>query len=86
MSASTDTAAERQQEIIEAIAEAETSIAYHIDVALDALVYLGCFSQRWGSSVARNELCKAAAREAIRRVIADASVPAEARWLAERAQ
>lgn len=86
MSVTDTAAAERQQEIIEAIDEAETSIAYHIDVALDALVYLGAFSQHWGSSAARNALCKAAARAAIKRVIADASVPEEARWLVEQAQ
>ena len=71
----------RNQRIIDALDEAERTIAYRLDVALDTLVFERCFPPGFDGSKARTELCDRAARAAIAALLADAGVPGEARWL-----
>lgn len=80
-------AAERQQARVSSISEAiddlEAGIAYRIDSGLDELVRLGVFPSLWGSSGARNALCKRIAAMAVRELLEDGecALPAEVRWL-----
>lgn len=78
-----DRYARRISDISDAIAEAEMSLQYHLDAALDRLVALGCFQSGWGSSNARNLLCKDIAHIAMQHVLTSqqAMLPSEIEWL-----
>lgn len=61
----------RETRILDALAQAETTVTYRLDEALDTLVFDGCMP--FGFEAQRAALCKRAARAAIRTLMAAAA-------------
>lgn len=71
----------RTDRILSACETAEQSCALAIDLLLDELCAAGIMPHGFDGSMARTELCKQAALEAVRVVIAEANAPNEVRFL-----